>query len=110
MSKRGLLATHHLPSALTRPYPPTHRPRPNWVSQQQAPACATWGMPGPGPSGTQEDSHAASTPPPQPPTESLTDTVTPLLTCSWEAGLGAPPQEGLGWPYSSWAAADPGRG
>lgn len=33
------------------------------MRQQQASACATWGMPGLGPSGTQEDSHAASTPP-----------------------------------------------
>ena len=61
MSKRGFFPTHHLPSALPHPSPPNQRPRPNRVSQQQVPACATWGMPGPGPSGTLEDSLAAST-------------------------------------------------
>lgn len=33
---------------------------------------------------------------PTPHDGSLSDTATPLLTCSWEAGLGTPPQEGLG--------------
>lgn len=63
MSKRGFLATPHLPFALQHPHPPTHGPRLSQESQQQASACATWGMPGLGPSGALEDSHAASTPP-----------------------------------------------
>lgn len=63
MSKRGFLATLHLPCALQHPHPPTHGPRLSRMSQQQASACATRGMSGLGPSGALEDGHAASTPP-----------------------------------------------
>lgn len=46
-------------------YPPIHRPRLHRVSQQQAPACASWGTPGPGPSGALEGHRTASTLPPR---------------------------------------------
>lgn len=60
MSKRGFLATHHLPSALLTPHPPT-------VTDLGEPTAGLGmchlGMPGLGPSDALEDSHAASTPP-----------------------------------------------
>ena len=59
MSKRGFSATHHLPSALLPP-PPT-------LTELGEPTAGLstcqLGMPGLGPSGALEDTHAASTPP-----------------------------------------------